>query len=189
MIRINLLQKDLRPSSRRMSLLRGKYLPFAGIGVLLVLVLLIMSIRQTVSLSNLKRDIASRRAENDTLKQKIALVNELTAKQKLIKDRMGIVETLDRDRFTRAILLDILSMNLPPKIWLSLISERGGRIHVEGFALSNFVISDYIASLENTVEIKDVDLRFIQKTKYQNAEILNFAMEFNFISRERLKSG
>jgi Tfp pilus assembly protein PilN len=147
MIKVNLLRKDLKPSGGKFSFLKRDLMIPAVLVLFIVLILFGIYMKQKVTISRIGNDIRSRKVENNKLKAKIDLVEALTSKQKLIKERMRIVRELDRNRFTYAVLLDILSMNLPPKLWLSSITDKQNLVHVEGYALTNFMISDYIASL------------------------------------------
>lgn len=96
--------------------------------------------------------------ERDALKEKVKEVENFEQNKKVLKEKNRIIGQLKRNQSGPVHLLDELSKNLPDRVWLVAMSEQGGRIDLEGRAITNSDIVDYINNLKRSPFFKDIQI-------------------------------
>ena len=72
-----------------------------GLAVVVLVAGLGLHLMRSREISTLKYDIEQTRVEQDKYRREAAMVSELTEKRRLIGQRIGVIEGLDRDRYLR----------------------------------------------------------------------------------------
>jgi len=159
MIKINLLgvERTKRPSKKR------KEMPLQGAGLVVGLVLLGVALgyvwwylsntigtltQQTVTLN---QDLAA-------LKIKVKEVEDYEKNKKSFEEQIGIIEQLKRNQSGPVHLLEEISRSLPDRVWLTSLTEQGGKIDLDGKASTNAEIVDFINNLKTSRYVSDIQL-------------------------------
>lgn len=112
---------------------------------------------RSLKLSEMEAEQESKRAQSESLKKRTAEVEDLEAKQNLLKEKLQIIAKLKIKKQGPVKLLDQLSRNIPDKAWLTEVSQNDESVQISGIALDGQTISDFIANLRKDSNIKDLD--------------------------------
>jgi Tfp pilus assembly protein PilN len=104
-----------------------------------------------------------------------ALSDSLTERQQLIRDRVGIIRTLDEGRFVWPHVLDEVSEALPNFVWLTSLQEISPlpslTIEIRGMAATALAVTEYVRRLEASPYLGFVRILGSQQQEAENAEI------------------
>jgi type IV pilus assembly protein PilN len=85
------------------------------------------------------------------LKEQVKQVQDFEAKKKLLEDKNRIIEQLEKCRTGPVRALDNVSQSLDPlKLWLLKMNVKGSNIEIEGRALTNDDIVEFVNNLRRT---------------------------------------
>lgn len=175
MIRINLLPK--KTSKKKMGVVQHVALGGILLGLtLIVIAYLWMSLNSRIS--DLQQQVAVAKAEKEKLKD----VNKEKTKYERniakLKNQLDIIIKIKEKRFLPVRLFDDLTMVLDrdTPVWLTKYSILEGSIQMEGVALNNKALADFVTRLEKTSFYHDVDLLYSEKVKKEEREIYRFSL-------------
>jgi type IV pilus assembly protein PilN len=179
MIRINLLPVRAQIRKENVRQLISVYLLSL---VLLVIGILYLWVSQNYQVSRLQTNLQQVKAEVDKYAKYDKILKELQAKKETLeKKRQTIVELqMDRDKLVR--VLALLSVTVPPeRVWFEKLTQSGGSITVDGVALSNETIVEFMRSLESSpyVDKGSVNLLHSRLTTIGGMKLREFRMTCN----------
>jgi Tfp pilus assembly protein PilN len=90
--------------------------------------------------------------------------------------KITLIESLNAQRDLAPRLMDELGRRLPDWVWLSEVTYDDKGIQIKGRALSNNLIADYIASLEASPQVMNVNLVSSTQRAGQGDQFLEFAL-------------
>jgi type IV pilus assembly protein PilN len=97
--------------------------------------------------SNLKEELAGYHKE---LKE----IKDLEKKIKQINDKLDVIKDLEKGKTGPVLLLSDIADAVPKdKLWLTSLSEKGGKLSLSGTAMDNETVSLFMKNLENTEQI------------------------------------
>ena len=174
MIRINLL--PFRAARKKENIRRQ-----ASIFMLSLAFLLIIFFYYNFSLSN-KIDSLNTNIKNT--KTELARYNKINdeiaqIKKKLnnLKKKMAVMKTLEANRFEPTRLLDIMTQVVVPKrMWFTRLESKGEKVQINGIALDNKTVADFMVRLEDCGLFKEVDLKTLKRQKGQAADLKSFTI-------------
>ncbi len=156
MIRINLLpyrEKEKKESRQR------EIFIYSGILVLFLLVLVAVYLYVGISVGSLETKIAEANARLAFLDKKVGDIEGFKRDKKELEQKLGVINTLEGNRFFPVRMLDELNMLVPAKeIWLDKLTETGQALRIEGMARDNGTVALFMKNLEKASFIKTVDL-------------------------------
>jgi type IV pilus assembly protein PilN len=108
--------------------------------------------------STLDDDIEAKQVEKEgkakqlaLLKEKVKQVQGFEQKKKLLEDKNRVIDDLEKSRAGPVRVLDYVSQSLEPlNIWLVRLSMNGANIELEGRALTNDDIVEFVNNLRRT---------------------------------------
>jgi type IV pilus assembly protein PilN len=155
MIRINLLPvKELKAEvSRRRELTIGG----TALGVTLI-VFGGLYVQQSYRISKLGSEIAGLQSELQTLNVKVKQVGDLQEKVKQLKSKNKIIEDLNKKKVGPARVMESLSVATPTSLWLTEFKETGGKLVINGLAVDNQTVADFLRTLATFSYFSDVEL-------------------------------
>lgn len=151
MIRINLLPGPRGKQAKPQSDVRAEAL--LGVG------LIIMTLAGCWWYSeSLDSDIEARQVEKQgkekqvaLLKEQVKQVQDFEQKKKMLEDKNRIIDQLEKSRSGPVRVLDYVSQSLDPlKLWLVGLSVKGNNVEVDGQALSNDDVVEFVNNLRRT---------------------------------------
>lgn len=101
--------------------------------------------------------------------------DSLTERRQQIRDRVALVEALDRNRFVWPHLLDEISRALPQVAWLSSLRQTSPLpnvgVQIQGVAANPLAITEFVRNLEASDYVTDVRILGSQKEVLNNGEL------------------
>jgi len=155
MIRINLLPvKALRAEvTRRREIVIGAVV----LGAVLAL-LIGTHIYQALELSGLQSELASLRADLQALNVKIKEVGDLQNKIKDLRSKNKIIENLNKKKSGPVLVMENLSSATPNSLWLTDLRESSGSVTMNGLAVDNQTIADFMKAIALSKHFNNVEL-------------------------------
>ena len=174
MIRINLL--PFRAARKKENIRRQ-----VSIFMLSLVFLLIIFFYYNFSLSNKVDSLNTNIKNTKTELAKYNKINEEIAqiKKKLdnLKKKMAVMKTLEANRFEPTRLLDVMTQVVVAKrMWFTNLESRGDNVNIQGIALDNKTVADFMVRLEECGLFKQVDLKTLKRTETQSAKLKSFAI-------------
>jgi len=182
MIKINLLPPEDRKKTRRIKLptLSGggpkAVWMIAGIVVYAGMVIAIGSL-QSKSVRDLEAKITMVKQESEALAPQLERIRQLTKEREEVDRRLGIIASLDRERYFRVQLLNDISEKMPPNSWLTAVKENGGtEITIDGVTFSNYLIADLMSNLDKSDHFDLVALSIAQEGRILDHKVIQFTL-------------
>jgi type IV pilus assembly protein PilN len=182
MIKINLLPPEDRKKTRRIKLPtfsgggpKALWM-IAGLAVYAGMVIAVASL-QSKSVGDLEAKIEKVKQESEALAPQLERIRKLTKEREEVDRRLGIIASLDRERYFRVELLNDISEKMPPNSWITAIKENGGtEIVIDGVTFSNYLIADLMTSLDKSDHFDLVSLSIAQEGKILEHKVIQFTL-------------
>ncbi|HEY3306550.1 MAG TPA: PilN domain-containing protein [Candidatus Binatia bacterium] len=155
MIRINLLSaREIKAEiGRRQDLTIAALALGATLG--LILIVLLYQLYRTTALS---RELASARQEIAAMEAEAREVTELQKKVGDLKQKVKVIEDLRKKKVGPVRVMESLSGATPPRLWLTEFKETSGNLSMNGIAVDNQTVADFLKALSSSDYFKNVEL-------------------------------
>lgn len=171
MIRINLLPvKELTAEvGRRQQLVIG------GLAVIVTVALLVfLYFTQFYRLYSLRTEADGLKKELEVLSVQLKEVGDLQQKVKALEQKIKVIDDLGKKKVGPVKVMESLSLATPSRLWLTEFRESGGNLTINGLAVDNQTVADFLKSLSTfayfnnaeLVETTRVDLEGIPLQKF-----------------------
>ncbi len=148
MIQINLLPR--RGKKRKISVRQILLGYLASIALALIIIGLVWFL-QLREIQGLQARLARVEEEVRQYAKYEALLKEVNQKKQIIDKKTEIIKSLQRDRDTMVRLLALISAEVPPeKIWLERLVQSANSMTLNGVALNNESIAEFMRNLESS---------------------------------------
>jgi type IV pilus assembly protein PilN len=127
-----------------------------------------------VQISNTKKDIAYYKSLTTEVEKK-------KEEQKMLQNRLDIIESLRREKAGPAKVLDELSIDKPEKIHLESVKKEGSKLGIEGIALDDETIANFMTSLRKSKLFKNVDLIVSEQVEQSKIKLKKFILSCEII--------
>ncbi len=173
MIRVNLLlaRKEKKKAGMRKE----------GVVVILSLVLLFILLGGVQWMVSSERKELVKKIEAN--KRKIAGFKSLTAElakqreeQKVLQDKLSVINTLKKEKGSPARILDELSVYKPEKMHLESLKKDGSKLGIEGIALDDETIAGFMTNLKKSRLFKNVDLIVSEQSEQSKIKLKKFTL-------------
>jgi len=193
MIRINLLPFRVRIRKESVRQFISVYL----LSVVLVLVsICYLWIRQTNQISVLDARLKEVTREADSFARYEKILQELLRKKEIIETKRRVIQDLQKDRDKLVRILALMSISLPAeRVWFEKLLQSGNSITVEGIALSNETIAEFMRNLEVSPYVVrgSINLVHSRLTAMGGMKLREFRLTCTLLSysdfQEKLKAG
>ena len=112
-----------------------------------------------------------------------ALLKDLTKKKETIDKKIEIIRDLQRDRDTIPRMLALISVELPSdKMWFEKFSLSANGVTLEGVALSNEAIAEFMRNLDSSpyIEKGSVNLTHSRQVLMRDMKLREFQVTYRF---------
>jgi len=143
------------------------------------------------------REIQDKKAEFSRLQQEVAkyakfeeMLRDLTKKKELVDKKRTIIRDLQQDRDTIVRVLALLSVQLPPeRMWFDRLSQVGTTITLDGTAVSNEALVEFMRNLESSpyIEKGSVNLIHSRQTVIAHTKLREFQLSYRFFPFSEVK--
>lgn len=103
----------------------------------------------------LNLDVQRTEKEIADLDRIIGEVKNYEKDNKALEEKLKVLDTLKRGRTGPVKMLDAMATSIPKNVWIRKLSESGGAMTLEGAALSNDDLAEYMKSLASVVWTKE----------------------------------
>jgi type IV pilus assembly protein PilN len=129
----------------------------------------------------LEQEKVARNSELSALKVKVKEVENYEKNKKSYEEKIGIIQQLRRNQVGPVRLLDELSRGLPDRVWLISLTEQAGKIDMEGRAVTNAEIVEYINNLKASQYIRDIQLIESRQVNEGGIPVYNFKLKCTLV--------
>ncbi len=168
MIRINLLiARDIR---RKVGL-RKEVSIFVFV---LILVFLLIGLVQWVYMnqsSDLQDQINGSKVKLEKLQVQKRQIEKFRADKKALEMKLDLISTLKKNKSTPVRILDELSTHIPERMCLRSLKKQGAHLEVQGWALEDEVIANFMTSLQRSKYFSGIELIVTERFKPEGTEI------------------
>ena len=112
-----------------------------------------------------------------------------TIKKKLsnLKKKMAVMDTLEANRFEPTRLLDVMTQVIVPRrMWFTSLQSKGNAVKINGIALDNKTVADFMVRLENSGLFREVDLKTLKQRKVRKSNLKSFQINCKKKPQKRL---
>jgi type IV pilus assembly protein PilN len=120
--------------------------------------------------------LATARQEKDQLQYVTAKLEELKQQKASLERRINLINELKAQQGLAVRIMDELSRTLPEWVWLTEMTYNAKGIQIKGKALSNNLIAEYIANLEDSPLLMNVNLIASPLRRTQRTEYYEFSL-------------
>lgn len=99
-----------------------------------------------------KKEIASAKQQIEQYKKAIGEVEKYKGLEEALNRKLAIIESLEKGKTGPVRVLDHLSQIIPKQVWLTVWNEKSGTVKIEGEALTNKHVAQFITALKKPVE-------------------------------------
>ncbi len=122
--------------------------------------------------------VARLTGEIDQLKKVIGQVNSITQEKKTLEDKLKVLDTLEKRRTGPVKVMDALSMLMPAHVWLTQVSDKGGKWVLAGMGLTNDDVAELLRELKRSPYFKDIVLEKVNEAAGLARENGSHAVQF-----------
>ncbi|MBI2090629.1 MAG: PilN domain-containing protein [Deltaproteobacteria bacterium] len=178
MIRINLLpvRETAAEFGRRQELT-------VAIGILGLTVIVLAGLYwiQFRNVSASEAELANLRQELGALDAKAKGVGEMEKKVADLKDKLKVIDTLNKKKTGPVRVMESLSAAMPARLWLTQFREASGNATIDGLAVDNQTIAEFMKALANSVYFNNVELVETAQTELEGVPLKRFSLNSRII--------
>jgi type IV pilus assembly protein PilN len=178
MIKINLL---LARKEKKKAGMRKEF-------IILILSIVLLVVGLGVIQYLLEKEKDDTLAQISTTKKEIAYYKSLTTEvtkakeaQKTLQEKLNIINTLRKEKAGPAKVLDELSIDKPEKIHLESVKKEGSKLGIEGIALDDETIANFMTNLRKSKLFKNVDLIVSEQVEQSKLKLKKFILSCEII--------
>ena len=175
MIRINLL--PFRTERKKENVRRQLSLFLLSL-ILVLIVLVYYNFSLSAKIGKLNKTIATTKADLNRYEEINKEIARIKNNLDILKKKMAVIDQLQSDRYAPVRLLDMMTQVLiTNRMWLVSLDDQEKAVTINGIALDNKTVADFMVGLQNSglfngVNLKTVKLQEVQKTKLKGFQII-----------------
>jgi type IV pilus assembly protein PilN len=174
MIKINLL--PYREKAKKENL-KQQIIILSGTLVLFLLIILAVHLYFSMSVSSLETKIREAEARLVVLNKKVGDIEGFKRDKKELEQKLGVINSLERNRLFPVRMLDELNLLVPSKeAWLEKITQKGQELRIEGLALDNGTVARFMKSVEKAGFVQSVELVVSREKEMAGVKLQQFIL-------------
>jgi type IV pilus assembly protein PilN len=151
-----------------------------GFAVLLAGFLSLLGIAGVIQASNakaLQTEIAQLKTTMQSYDKILAEIKKIEADKKELENRIGIIEKLKKDSSLTVHVLDDVARTVDNRrMWLTGLDQQGSSLSMNGVALDNKTIAEFMNGLEASPVIREVNLSDSSIKKVAGQDLKSFVL-------------
>ncbi len=113
------------------------------------------------------------------LKEQVKQVADFEQRKKILEDKNRIIDQLEKSRVGPVKVLDHVSQSLEPlKLWLVRVGVNGQSIDLEGRAMTNDDVVEFVNNLRRTDYFVNIDLQESKAATENQINVYQFKLAF-----------
>jgi type IV pilus assembly protein PilN len=174
MIKINLL--PYREKAKKENLQRQIVILSATLA-LFFLMIISVQFYFSMSIRGLENKIRAADAKLVVLNKKVGDIEGFKRDKKELEQKLGVINSLERNRLFPVRVLDELNLLVPSKeAWLEKITQMGQELRIEGMARDNGTVARFMKSLEKARFVQSVELVVSREKELAGVKLQQFIL-------------
>ena len=179
MIKINLV-KDKKKGRGRIPVPREMIVFILSMLVVLALLFVVQWFiggekdKTLAQISNTKKEIEYYKS----LKTEFEKAKE---QQKILQDKLNVINLLRKEKSSSAKILDELSIDKPEKVYFESVKKDGSKLGIEGVALDDETVANFMTNLRRSKLFKNVDLIVSEQIEVSKIPLKKFILSCEII--------
>ena len=99
----------------------------------------------------------------------------------MLQNKLDIINSLRKEKARAAKVLDELSIDKPEKIQLESLKKDGAKLGIEGIALDDETIANFMTNLRKSKLFKNVDLIVSEQIEQSKIKVKKFILSCEII--------
>jgi len=120
--------------------------------------------------------ISTTKKEISYYKNLITEVNKAKESQKSFQDKLNVINSLRKEKGSPARVLDEISALKPDKIQLESLKKEGSKLGIEGIALDDETVANFMTNLRKSKVFKSVDLIVSEQIEQSKIKLKKFVL-------------
>lgn len=179
MIKINLLLT--RKEKKKAGVRKEFVILILAVGLLLIL-LAALNWKIGKEKEDMVAQISETKKEIARYKSLAVEVTKAKEAQKVLQDKLNIINSLRKGKETPVRVLDEISVDKPEKLQLELMKKEGLKLAIEGIALDDETIVQFMTNLKKSKLFKNVDLIVSEQIEQNKIKLKKFILSCEIIS-------
>ena len=172
MIRINLLPFR---KARKKENVRQQVSVFVLVLIFLILGMSYLALALSRKIENLDSRIKTSTQQLSELTVLTKEIDEIKKKLDTIKKKTAVIKNLERNRKSSVVLLDTMTnMVIPGRMWFTSLSDISESVEINGLALDNKTVADFMIKLEGSKLFSGVSLKTLKQHAIKDVILKNF---------------
>lgn len=185
MIRINLL--PVREITAEFG--RRQEIMVAAVSLgLVVIVLTGVYLMQLRKASHLEAELAGLRREIEALNSKAKGVGEMEKKVAELRGKVKVIDDLNKKKTGPVRVMESLSSAIPQGLWLTQFRETSGNATIDGLAVDNQTIAEFLRALSGSAYFDNVELVETAQVEQEGAPLKRFSLNSSLLYQPRVPS-
>jgi len=173
MIKINLL---LAKKEKKKAGIRREIIVLIASVVFLLLVLGLLQWKINGAKDDLLLDISTKEKEIAKNKSLTEQLNKAKESNKLLDEKLNVINSLRKEKSSPARVLDELSIDKPEKIQFESLKKEGSKLGIEGIALDDETVANFMENLRKSKLFKNVDLVISEQVEQNKIKLKKFSI-------------
>lgn len=152
-----------------------------AVGLLLIL-LAALNWKMEKEKEDMVAQISETKKEIARYKSLAVEVTKAKEAQKVLQDKLNIINSLRKGKETPVRVLDEISVDKPEKLQLELMKKEGLKLAIEGIALDDETIVQFMTNLKKSKLFKNVDLIVSEQIEQNKIKLKKFILSCEIIS-------
>jgi type IV pilus assembly protein PilN len=181
MIRINLLPFR---KARKKENVRQQVSVFVLVLIFLILGMSYLALTLNRKIENLDSRIKTSTQQLSELTVLTKEIDEIKKKLDTIKKKTVVIKNLERNRKSSVVLLDTMTnMVIPGRMWFTSLSDISESVEINGLALDNKTVADFMIKLEGSKLFSGVNLKTLKQQAIKDVILKNFEISCRKIAK------
>ncbi len=120
--------------------------------------------------------ISEAKKEIGYYKNLITEINKAKESQKIFQDKLNVINSLRKGKASPARVLDEISISKPENIQLESLKKEGTKLGIEGVALDDETVANFMTSLRKSKVFKNVDLIVSEQIEQSKIKVKRFVL-------------
>jgi type IV pilus assembly protein PilN len=172
MIKINLL---LREKKKKVGMRKEFVFAIAAILILGALLGLVQW-KMASDIESTQKEIAKTKEQIKFYEVQIAKASKAQKEKELLEEKLRVINDLRKQKSSSARVLDEISMQKPEKLQLESMKKEGTKVGIEGIAMDDETVANFMTSLRKSKLFKSVDLIVSEQIEQSKIKLKKFTL-------------
>jgi len=101
--------------------------------------------------------------------------------QKILQEKLNVINLLRKEKASPAKVLDELSIDKPEKVYFESVKKDGSKLGIEGVALDDETVANFMTNLRKSKLFKNVDLIVSEQIEVSKIPLKKFILSCEII--------